>query len=92
MSQYIIHQSLKYDRGICQPKQHKWILEMPQIGVKCGLPFITLLDVDRVLDIVQVQLNKGIGLMQQSKSRIKKRKTIFILSCDVEPPKINART
>lgn len=55
MSQYIIHQSLKYNRGICQLEQHKWILEMPQRGVKSRLPFITLLDVDQVIGIVRVQ-------------------------------------
>lgn len=60
---------------------------MPQSSVKCRLPFIPLLDVDQVKGIVQVQLNKGIGLMQQSKSRIKKRRQYLFFPVMLSPLK-----
>ena len=62
----VIHEALEGSRCIGQAEEHHHPLEGSILGLECCLPFVTILDLDEMVGMLQINLGIDPLICQQS--------------------------
>lgn len=79
----VIFEGLEHCQCIGEAEWHTLVLEVARGGIEHCLPLVPVYDPDKMVCILQVQLCKVSGPMQQFECRVDERQGVLIINSDV---------